>query len=961
MRSGGNGRRVVVTGMGAVTSLGSDLDAIWSAVVSGQSGIRPIRQYGETTPPRHIAGQVDLDALPAASTLLSPASGVEPETLGRAARFGLLAACRAWSHAGFDDNPPDGAAAGVSIGASTFPIIEDRIAHIGDLLDGNAWDPVRYAKLCRENPRLLVQSDAAAIASLIADRFGLRALSLTAQAACTSATQALGFAFHALRSGQATVLLAGGADSMLSMMCVTGFSLLGSLSQNWQEPTRASRPFDRTRDGFVLAEGASILVLEELDHALARGATIHAEIAGYGSSLDAYRFTDMHPEGDGAVLCMNAAMRDAGVQPEEVAYINAHGTATPLNDRIETLAIRRTFGKHADRLAVSSTKSQIGHLLCAAGAIEATLTVLALERGLLPPTINLDRPDPECDLDYIPWTARAADARIGLSNSFGFGGQNGTLVFRRWEPEPNFAALKGHDFSRADAAAQSIAALAAGGVQSVEETLPQGLKPEISFPGLGGTAEAVPFQSTENPQAERWGPGIELSHPSRNNKDAARVGHPANYTNSENALAPEGVHAAFENATENRRVFITGLGVFSPLGANVHDHLARFDRGDSAIRPTTSPQLRALGIPRAARACPFDAHEIISNRMLRKILTSAASHAVAAAGEALRSADLSPDLRRHAGLFIGSLGLDQDLNLFGEALRVSLDSEHRYSYARFERQGEALLDPLFLVKSLPNAGICGAAIEFDLQGPNLNIMNGPSSGLLAVAAAARAVAEGEVPIALAGGYDSPLQLEIILAHLIDNRLETIANPDRGYVLGEGAACFVIEEEAHARARNATLYAEITGVAQSHSAPGEAMESLLATGCAAMEAQTPAAIFGEGLNLPGPDRIEQAAAAHLDANLAVHSATHLTGYCGVASPLFSLLHAVHAIHARSLRPALLIRPSNSVELSHSEYLSAGSRVQSALVPSVLIWTSDRQRDHVAVALRGAENNFSEGDA
>jgi 3-oxoacyl-[acyl-carrier-protein] synthase II len=832
MRVASHGRRVVITGMGAVTSLGSDLDAIWNAIVSGQSGIRPIRQYGETTPPRHIAGQVDLDALPAASTLLSPSSGVVPETLGRAARFGLLAACRAWSHAGFDGSPPDGATAGVSIGASTFPIIEDRIAHVGDLLDGNAWDPVRYARLCRENPSLLVQSDAAAIASLIADRFGLRALSLTAQAACTSATQALGFAFHALRSGQATVLLAGGADSMLSMMCVTGFSLLGSLSQNWQEPTRASRPFDSTRDGFVLAEGASILVLEDL----------HAEILGYGSSLDAYRFTDMHPEGDGAVLCMNAAMRDAGIRPEDVAYINAHGTATPLNDRTETKAIRRTFGAHADWLAVSSTKSQIGHLLCAAGAIEATLTVLALERGLLPPTINLDHPDPECDLDYIPWTARPADARIGLSNSFGFGGQNGTLVFKRWEP----VALKGHDFSRAEYSAKSARALA---------------------------LEGTPTPPT-------------------------------------------------------RRVYITGLGVFSPLGANVHDHLARFDRGESAIRPTTSPQLRALGIPRAARACPFDAHEIISNRMLRKILTSAASHAVAAAGEALRSANLSADARRHSGLFVGSLGLDQDLNLFGEALRVSLDGDHRFSYARFERQGEALLDPLFLVKSLPNAGICGAAIEFDLQGPNLNIMNGPSSGLLAVAAAARAVAAGEVPIALAGGYDSPLQLEIILAHLIDNRLETTSNTGQGYVLGEGAACFVLEDEAHARARGATIYAEITGVAQSHSAPGEAMESLLATARsamegAAMETRAPAAIFGDGLNLPAPDGIEHAAAGHLDASAAVQSATHLTGYCGVASPLFSLLHAVHALHARRS-------------------------------PSALIWTSDRQRDHVAIALCCAGN-------
>jgi len=925
MRFAHHGRRVVVTGMGAVTSLGSDLDAVWNAVVTGQSGIRPIRQYGETTPPRHIAGQVDLDALPPASTLLSPSSGVEPESLGRAARFGLLAALRAWSHAGFDHAPPDGAVAGVSIGASTFPIIEDRIAHIGDLLDGNAWDPVRYARLCRENPRLLVQSDAAAIASLIADRFGLRALSLTAQAACTSATQALGFAFHALRSGQARVLLAGGADSMLSMMCVTGFSLLGSLSQNWSEPARASRPFDRTRDGFVLAEGASILVLEDLEHALARGATIYAEVIGYGSSLDAYRFTDMHPEGDGAVLCMNAALRDARIAPEDVDYINAHGTATPLNDRTESLAIRRAFGAHADRLAVSSTKSQLGHLLCAAGAIEATLTVLALEHGLLPPTINLDHPDPECDLDYIPWAARQADARIGLSNSFGFGGQNGTLVFKRWEPKAISGALKAHDFSRAEFGGsgeppfeeESLHNFSRAEIAASEEVALK--RQEVSGHDFSRAEEApqsirasAPAEELASAKGTGFSRLIDAAERAEEFASVKGTGFSPyiEVTKATGALAPEG---------NPRRVFITGLGVFSPLGANVPDHIARFDRGETGIKPSRSTQLRALGIPHAARAVAFDPHDVISNRMLRKILTPAASHAVAAAGEALRSAHLSTEERRHAGLYIGSLGLDQDLNLFGEALRVSLDADHFFSYARFERQGAALLDPLFLVKSLPNAGICGAAIEFDLEGPNLNIMNGPSSGLVAITAAARAVAAGEVPVALAGGYDSPLQLEIILAHLIEDRLETTANPSHGYVLGEGAACFVIEDEQHARARGATLYAEIIGVAQSHSAPADSLHALHATARAALAEDAPAAIFGDGLNLPEPDRSERAAARFLDANLDVRSATHLTGYCGVASPLYSLLHAIHALQAQAL-------------------------------PSALVWTSDRQRDHVAVALQ-----------
>ena len=228
-------------------------------------------------------------------------------------------------------------------------------------------------------------------------------------------------------------MLAGGTDSMVSMMCVTGFTLLGSLSRRWSTPAKASRPFDRNRDGFVLAEGAAMLILEDLNQALKRGAAIHAEIVGYGSSCDAYRFTDVHPEGLGASMCMSAALKDAGVAPREIGYINAHGTSTPLNDRVETIAIRQVFGKHSDRLAVSSTKSQLGHLLCAAGAVEALLSVLTLKCGSIPATINLETPDPDCDLDYVPSKPRQADVRLALSNSFGFGGQNGTLVFRRWE------------------------------------------------------------------------------------------------------------------------------------------------------------------------------------------------------------------------------------------------------------------------------------------------------------------------------------------------------------------------------------------------------------------------------------------------------------------------------------------------------------------------------------------------
>jgi len=227
-------------------------------------------------------------------------------------------------------------------------------------------------------------------------------------------------------------MVTGGADSMLTVLCVAGFTLVGALSPGRDDPARASRPFDLKRDGFVLGEGAGIVILEELDHARRRGAPIYAEVIGYGSSSDGYRFTDVHPDGRGAVAAMRGALASAGLHPEEVGYINAHGTATLQNDGVETRAIKQTFGPHAYRLAVSSIKSQLGHLVCAAGGIEMVLTALTLRDQVLPPTINLEHADPECDLDYVPNELRQASVEVALSNSFGFGGQNGTLAVRRW-------------------------------------------------------------------------------------------------------------------------------------------------------------------------------------------------------------------------------------------------------------------------------------------------------------------------------------------------------------------------------------------------------------------------------------------------------------------------------------------------------------------------------------------------
>jgi 3-oxoacyl-[acyl-carrier-protein] synthase II len=418
-------RRVVVTGMGAVTALGRDVEEIWAAVLAGRSGVSTIRQFDSRAFPVRIGSEVDLPALRADPRAELPESG-------RSTQFGVWALDQAWRDARLAEGAFAPGRAGVCIGASTFPIFEENLAEPSRMLDGDHYDFAYYLELCRRRPELLAQRDLGSISTVLSARKGLRGASMTIQTACASATQAIGEAYAMIRCGEVDLMVTGGADSMLSVLCVAGFTLVGALSPGRDGPARASRPFDLERDGFVLGEGAGIVMLEALDHARRRGAPIHAEMIGYGSSSDGYRFTDVHPEGRGAVAAMRGALSSAGVQPAQVAYINAHGTATLQNDAVETRAIKQVFGDHAYRLAVSSTKSQLGHLVCAAGGIELVLTVLALRDQLLPPTINLEHADPECDLDYVPGESRPASLEVALSNSFGFGGQNGTLAVRRW-------------------------------------------------------------------------------------------------------------------------------------------------------------------------------------------------------------------------------------------------------------------------------------------------------------------------------------------------------------------------------------------------------------------------------------------------------------------------------------------------------------------------------------------------
>lgn len=848
------GRRVVVTGMGALTSMGTSVEEMWRALLEGKSGIGYIRQFDSSRFPIHIGGEIDLTKLP---PLGQDTAAILPSD--RASYFAALAADEAWRSAQAGSSAIDRERAGVCIGASTFPVIEDRLHRLRDLLRPDGWNTPGYLEFCRDSPAVLRQSDASTVSRMLSRRFQLQGASLTVQAACTSACHAIGNATRLIRNGEADVMLTGGTDSMLSMMCVTGFTLLGGLSSRWESPERASRPFDRTRDGFVLSEGAAILVLEELEHALRRGAAIYAEIGGFGSSCDAYRFTDVHPEGLGAVMCLRSALGDAGLRPEDIGYINAHGTSTRLNDSTETAAIRQVFGRYADRVPVSSNKSQLGHLLCAAGAIELICTIRALREGVLPATINLDHPDPECDLDYIPWKPRPAEVRYAVSNSFGFGGQNGSLVVAAYD---------------ANAGAQFI-------------------------------------------------PG-----PRR----------------------------------DKRMPVVTGVGIVSPLALGARTHFEHLTSGVSGVRRTEAAGLRELPLPFEARVGGFERRDLISHRMLRKILTRAAAFAVIAAGEAIEDAGVpTGSTLENAALCVGSLGLDQDFDVFTDALRTSLDGQGNFSSELFVRRGMHMLDPLFLVRSLPNSGLCGTAIQHGIRGPNINVMTGSASGLHAVRAGAAGIRDGEVELALCGGYDSLLQLEVVIGHLISQRTcrtdlafspeqacRPFDNARNGYPPGEGAAFLVLEEESRARARGARIYAHITGDGQCTANEPDLDTCARALEAAARAATTdhrPDALFADGLALPFHDAMEARVAQRLGGQIPVTAATGAVGHCGVAGGMFSLVHAVLSLETGILPPAL-----NCDVLA--EDCAGANIVRRRMEQSIrraLVWTSDRGLDNVAMQL------------
>ncbi len=407
---------MVVTGLGLVTPLGTGVDTNWEALVTGRSGIRRITRFDASALPAQVAGEVpDFEA----------ERFIERKDLKKMdifIQYAVGAAQMAIEDAGLPvplaSPERTGVIVGVGIGGITT--VEE------------AYQNLTAQTLRRVSPFLIPRIIPNMASGHIALRCGARGPNYATTSACASGAHAIGEALVLIRDGRQDVMIAGGSEAPVCLLGVGGFSSMRALSTAFnEEPARASRPFDARRDGFVIAEGAGMLVLEDLEHARGRGASIYGEVAGYGATCDAYHMTQPAPEGAGAAECMARALDDAGIAPTTVGYANAHGTGTPFNDAAETLAMKRVFGEHAARVAISSTKSMTGHLLGAAGAVEAAYTVLALTRGVLPPTINLDERDPACDLDYVPLAARPATVEAALSNSFGFGGTNAVLVFRR--------------------------------------------------------------------------------------------------------------------------------------------------------------------------------------------------------------------------------------------------------------------------------------------------------------------------------------------------------------------------------------------------------------------------------------------------------------------------------------------------------------------------------------------------
>jgi len=406
----------VITGLGVVSPVGTGLEKFWSSLTGGVSGIKRLTRFEPDSFSTKIAGEVS-DFEPGRYF-----DRKESRRMDRFTQFAVAATGMALEDASLDLSRENRNRIGVILGSGIGGIetLEDQARVLAEKGPG------------RVSPFFVPMMIANMGAAQIAINYNLRGPNITSVSACASSANAIGDAFKVLQRGQADMMVTGGAEAPITPLAMAGFCSMKAMSTRNDEPEKACRPFDAKRDGFVVGEGAAILIMETLEHALARGARVYAEIAGYGCSCDAYHITAPDPEGCGAAISMSEAIIDAGMEPADVNYINAHATSTPLGDKAEIIAIKKVFGLHAGKLVVSSTKSMTGHLLGAAGGLEAAVCVLAIHRGIVPPTINYEEPDPECSLDFVPNVSRKADINVALSNSFGFGGHNATLVFKKF-------------------------------------------------------------------------------------------------------------------------------------------------------------------------------------------------------------------------------------------------------------------------------------------------------------------------------------------------------------------------------------------------------------------------------------------------------------------------------------------------------------------------------------------------
>jgi 3-oxoacyl-[acyl-carrier-protein] synthase II len=425
-------RRVVISGLGVVAPNGVGKEAFWSACREGTSGVGPIRSFDASSFPVKIAGEVnDFDVIP----FLPSEHRKSAKIMSRSTKFAVGAAGLAVRDSGLGPNWPDPTRVGVVMGTGVVPIDLPELAPaLGHAIADGQFEATRLGEMGAGSvaPMWILKYLPNMVAAHISMAYNAQGPNSTLTTACVAGTQAIGEAFRLIARGDADVMLAGGADSRIDPLMLLAYSALGAVSLSSRPPNEVSRPFDRRRDGFVLGEGSGVLVLEDAEHARRRGAHIYAEIKGFGSSFDAYSITKPDPDARGAARAIESALKEARVDHRDVDYINAHGTSTRLNDQMETTAVKRVFGEHARSLPLSSIKSMIGHLIGAAGAVEAVALAMTLSDRVVPPTINLTDPDPACDLDYVPLAARDYPSKTAVSTSFGFGGQNGALVMQSW-------------------------------------------------------------------------------------------------------------------------------------------------------------------------------------------------------------------------------------------------------------------------------------------------------------------------------------------------------------------------------------------------------------------------------------------------------------------------------------------------------------------------------------------------